>query len=87
MLAAGSVGRLPFSVRSPWKVGIGVLGIPSPGFWSGRITVVHLILTFRVQICKTLIRVENGIVFYALVPWYRGWYRDIDGGLEIYIIK
>ena len=55
VLAAGSVGRLPFSVRSPWKVGIGVLGIPSPGFWSGRIIVVHLILTFRVQICKTLI--------------------------------
>ena len=65
MLAAGSVGRLPFSVRSPWKVGIGVLspwkvgigvlGIPSPGFWSGRIIVVHLILTFRVQILKTLI--------------------------------
>ena len=21
------------------------------------------------------------------IHWYRGWYRDIDGGLEIYIIK
>ena len=55
VLVAGSVGRLPFSVRSPWKVGIGVFGIPSPGFQSGRMIVVHLILTFRVQICKTLI--------------------------------
>ena len=21
------------------------------------------------------------------IQWYRGWYRDIDGGLEIYIIQ
>ena len=46
---AGPVGRggcLPFLICSPWKVGIGAFGIPSPGSWLDRVVVVHFNLDY-----------------------------------------